>query len=325
MISITCPQCGTAFSQSSRQPGKRFCSKKCQKASHLPPPKYAPRISGERAKELKELYAERTVSRADFALLHGIKEGALKSLICGASFKEATADVHLPDGPERFIAPSRNLRADWQTFCPAGHALTPDNIRTRVRNGRSSNSCVQCHRESQMLRNREKGVLPRLPAAYQTGGACNRGHVQTGENVRSNGKGCAACHREGQLQRYWQNPKASRTAALTWQQNNQDRRAAYLREWRKRPSAAQSRMRITGRIRKYGQTKDPEIAAYAHILLSDPCVYCGAPCQHIDHIQPLSRGGTHEWNNLTAACQPCNSSKYNRPLYIFLMERRENT
>ena len=29
----------------------------------------------------------------------------------------------------------------------------------------------------------------------------------------------------------------------------------------------------------------------------------------VDHIQPLSRGGGHEWDNLQALCKSCHSKK----------------
>lgn len=40
------------------------------------------------------------------------------------------------------------------------------------------------------------------------------------------------------------------------------------------------------------------------------CVYCGvAPVEHIDHVVPLVRGGSHSVGNLAGACSPCNLSK----------------
>lgn len=45
------------------------------------------------------------------------------------------------------------------------------------------------------------------------------------------------------------------------------------------------------------------------------CAYCGGLFQakelDAEHIQPESRGGTWEWNNLVAACRSCNSRKGN--------------
>ncbi len=42
------------------------------------------------------------------------------------------------------------------------------------------------------------------------------------------------------------------------------------------------------------------------------CQYCGAPADSIDHVVPRSRGGAHEWENVAAACRPCNLHKRDR-------------
>jgi 5-methylcytosine-specific restriction endonuclease McrA len=42
------------------------------------------------------------------------------------------------------------------------------------------------------------------------------------------------------------------------------------------------------------------------------CQYCGARAENVDHIIPRSRGGTHTWENVVAACRPCNARKENR-------------
>lgn len=43
------------------------------------------------------------------------------------------------------------------------------------------------------------------------------------------------------------------------------------------------------------------------------CVYCGTALglenATLDHVIPLSRGGSHHLGNLVAACQPCNQRK----------------
>jgi 5-methylcytosine-specific restriction endonuclease McrA len=45
------------------------------------------------------------------------------------------------------------------------------------------------------------------------------------------------------------------------------------------------------------------------------CQYCGAAAENIDHVVPRSRGGPHEWENVVAACRPCNSRKEDRLLH----------
>jgi 5-methylcytosine-specific restriction endonuclease McrA len=42
------------------------------------------------------------------------------------------------------------------------------------------------------------------------------------------------------------------------------------------------------------------------------CQYCGHPADSIDHVVPRSRGGVHSWDNVVAACRPCNLRKRDR-------------
>lgn len=44
------------------------------------------------------------------------------------------------------------------------------------------------------------------------------------------------------------------------------------------------------------------------------CVYCGSGAETIDHVVPRSKGGTHTWDNVVAACAPCNHRKSDRTL-----------
>jgi len=44
------------------------------------------------------------------------------------------------------------------------------------------------------------------------------------------------------------------------------------------------------------------------------CQYCGATAENIDHVIPRSKGGPHAWDNVVAACRPCNTAKRDRML-----------
>jgi 5-methylcytosine-specific restriction endonuclease McrA len=48
------------------------------------------------------------------------------------------------------------------------------------------------------------------------------------------------------------------------------------------------------------------------------CQYCGERAETLDHVVPRSRGGGHTWDNVVAACRPCNVRKADR----FLSETR---
>ena len=45
------------------------------------------------------------------------------------------------------------------------------------------------------------------------------------------------------------------------------------------------------------------------------CQYCCGPAESIDHVVPRSRGGGHTWDNVVAACRPCNVRKRDRLLH----------
>ena len=51
-----------------------------------------------------------------------------------------------------------------------------------------------------------------------------------------------------------------------------------------------------------------------HERFNHKCVYCGELSEEIDHIVPISRGGTNDDNNLVAACMACNRSKSDKIL-----------
>lgn len=54
------------------------------------------------------------------------------------------------------------------------------------------------------------------------------------------------------------------------------------------------------------------------------CAYCGSTVGpfSIDHVTPVSRGGTHDFENLVVACRSCNSAKGNRPVHEFVESLR---
>jgi 5-methylcytosine-specific restriction endonuclease McrA len=46
------------------------------------------------------------------------------------------------------------------------------------------------------------------------------------------------------------------------------------------------------------------------------CVYCGKKSKQLtlDHLDPLSKGGSHTYTNIVPACQSCNSRKKTGPV-----------
>lgn len=56
---------------------------------------------------------------------------------------------------------------------------------------------------------------------------------------------------------------------------------------------------------------EPKARTKYHVLRRDKriCVYCGGKATTVDHKIPVAQGGTHNSDNLVAACKPCNVSK----------------
>ena len=96
-----------------------------------------------------------------------------------------------------------------------------------------------------------------------------------------------------------------------------------LRKWRcvRAPvlplyeTAAQNIARWKAALRAYDGKRLPPAEWYivkTIVLLRDEgtCTYCGTTRHpHVDHVIPISRGGTNMFENLTTACGRCNQSK----------------
>lgn len=64
-----------------------------------------------------------------------------------------------------------------------------------------------------------------------------------------------------------------------------------------------------------------EMGEYGAVLMADPCAYCTAASEALDHIEPLSRGGATIWQNLAGVCKSCNGAKRTHSLLGFLGQR----
>src|SRR5262245_24347181 len=76
------------------------------------------------------------------------------------------------------------------------------------------------------------------------------------------------------------------------------------------PSPTVVRLRYMVRVPRRAATAVSRRAVFARDEYR--CQYCGARADSIDHVVPRSRGGPHVWENVAAACRPCNMAKRDR-------------
>lgn len=98
-------------------------------------------------------------------------------------------------------------------------------------------------------------------------------------------------------------------AAKKYRQRNPDKVKTFQRNWSlNHPENSRLKAAKRRALKKENgvfQVTKKDIAR----MLKKPCVYCGAPSEHIDHVVPIIKGGRHSIGNMAPACAFCNVSK----------------
>lgn len=115
--------------------------------------------------------------------------------------------------------------------------------------------------------------------------------------------------------------KANSEYLKRWRVENKEKYYAGMKRWQDAHPESMRLSEWAAGQRYKGLPPTPETVQYAKILFADPCSYCGATGEAIDHIVARSRGGDGDWTNITAACGSCNSQKYNKSLLHFMLGR----
>ena len=116
----------------------------------------------------------------------------------------------------------------------------------------------------------------------------------------------------------------SRELRLAGDIEHAERQREANRRWRANPdNRIKQNEWSTARKRKIEKPND-ETLEWISIVRRDPCSYCSDEGGHADHIIPVNHDGPNHWENLTGACQPCNSSKHDRlDLLVWMLQRKQ--
>lgn len=110
--------------------------------------------------------------------------------------------------------------------------------------------------------------------------------------------------------------------ALAYSLRTRDQRAKRTRQWAKTHPERRAINEARRRAQKRGSGGSG--VSYEDWMavrrdFSDRCAYCAAiRSLAMDHLDPLSKGGVHDIENIVPSCQSCNSSKHDHSLIVWL-------
>jgi 5-methylcytosine-specific restriction endonuclease McrA len=158
---------------------------------------------------------------------------------------------------------------------------------------------------------------------------CNTDKLLGDYNKSNNRDGyrseCKDCQSE--IFKKWYNNNADRQRAKTtnWRKNNPEKVAAQKKRSHKKNPQAQYKRNKKWKQANPLKVKEQDLRRRASLLnngvyLVTPkdlqkislskCLYCNSKEKiTVDHVVPVSRGGTHSIGNLVPACLSCNTSK----------------
>lgn len=177
------------------------------------------------------------------------------------------------------------------------------------------------------FREREKQKLPPKIIAAPGNKICTKCHIEKPINdfhkaklgkfgVKSTCKECGKIYRQENIKHIIERSKQYR-------QNNKSKLTEYVRKYRKtdRGKAITKSIKNRRRAKELNSLGDFNGKQILELFAKQKgiCIYCknkliksGKDKYHIDHIQPISKGGSNDISNIQLLCPSCNRRKSNK-------------
>lgn len=179
----------------------------------------------------------------------------------------------------------------------------------------SEAKCYECRKASWERVRRRKGKKPFKPDLPR------RAALAAGESLYI-GKPC----KHGHVGIRWTHNGACKTCTGKAAKEH-PRRLEYAREWRalhpERHSQIMRAAKARRRSREASGTYSCDDIAELLSLQKGRCAWCGKPSRgkyHVDHIEPVSKGGLNVRSNLQILCPTCNRRKAAKDPIAFARE-----
>jgi uncharacterized protein (TIGR02646 family) len=155
---------------------------------------------------------------------------------------------------------------------------------------------------------------------------CKRYHQNNKERVRERWKAYKEANQDAlrayHRQHYAENKDAKKRYQADYRERNAETITEYQREWRK-ANAEKKKMQNARHRAQVLKAPGSHSEADIRRMYRDQdglCAYCEIPLDgsfHVEHMQPLSRGGSNDWSNIAITCQGCNSRKHSKTVEEF--------
>lgn len=125
---------------------------------------------------------------------------------------------------------------------------------------------------------------------------------------------CKLCTNAQHKKWYLENREYDIATSAEWRKNNPERYREQMRKWKTENPERKKELEHRRRTRK-ANNGVYEISTKDFRKLLGPCFYCGSKENiGMDHVIPISRGGTHGIGNLVPACIKCNNRKLDKTI-----------